>query len=67
MPISRYDALFGGNAAKALASMIRTYGEKKGREVFYATANSKKQGGLHHALKRERRRQKRKKGKRKTG
>jgi hypothetical protein len=42
MPIKTYDRLFGGNAAKALAAMIKKYGPEKGRRVFYATANKRK-------------------------
>ena len=44
-PLSEYDKYFGGEsgaAAKAKASMIKQYGEKKGEEVFYATVNKKK-------------------------
>jgi len=45
MPMSKYDPLFGGekgSAAKAHASMIRTYGKDKGERVFYAKANKNK-------------------------
>ena len=43
-PISEYDKYFGGTGAakKAYDSMIDQYGEKKGKEVFYATMNKKK-------------------------
>ena len=40
MPVSRYDKHFGGHpgdADKALASMKKTYGPKKGEAVFYGT------------------------------
>lgn len=40
MPLTRYDKFFGGTrgaAEKALASMKRTYGPKKGQTVFDAT------------------------------
>ena len=36
MPLSKY---FRGAGAKVMDSMIQTYGEKKGKNVFYATAN----------------------------
>lgn len=42
MPLSKYDAQFGGNAAKAHGAMIRTYGKEKGERVFYATKNKRK-------------------------
>jgi hypothetical protein len=44
-PISEYDKYFGGKpgaARKAKDSMIDQYGEEKGKEVFYATMNKKK-------------------------
>jgi len=43
-PISEYDKYFGGRGAakKAYDSMIDQYGEEKGKEVFYATMNKKK-------------------------
>jgi hypothetical protein len=43
-PISEYDKYFGGTGAakKAYDSMIDQYGEEKGKEVFYATMNKKK-------------------------
>jgi hypothetical protein len=42
MPLSEYDAQFGGNAAAAHGAMVRTYGKKKGERVFYATMNKRK-------------------------
>ena len=44
MPLKEYDAQFGGKggAAKAHAAMVKTYGEKKGEQVFYATKNKRK-------------------------
>ncbi len=44
MPLSKYDAQFGGKggAAKAHAAMVKEYGAKKGEQVFYATKNKKK-------------------------
>jgi hypothetical protein len=43
-PIGEYDKYFGGTGAakKAYDSMIDQYGEEKGKEVFYATMNKKK-------------------------
>lgn len=40
MPISKY---FGGSGTKVMANMKDEYGEKKGKEVFYATANKRGQ------------------------
>lgn len=48
MPIAKYDVQFGGkpgSASKAMASMQRQYGPKKGTSVFYATKNKRKGGG----------------------
>ena len=46
MPVDKYDPQFGnkpGGAAKALAAMQKTYGDKKKAEsVFYATKNRNK-------------------------
>lgn len=36
MPIKEY---FKGRGEKVMAEMKKEYGEKKGKEVFYATAN----------------------------
>lgn len=53
MPISNYDSLFGGQkgaAQKALDAMIKQYGEKQGKSVFYGKvaklqkANQSKKG-----------------------
>jgi len=44
MPISKYNAAFGGKrgaAAKAMAAMREQYGDKKGTQVFYATKNKR--------------------------
>ena len=38
MPTSKY---FKGKGNKVLASMKKEYGDAKGEEVFYATANKK--------------------------
>lgn len=40
MPISKY---YNGSGEKVMAGMVREYGAKKGKQVFYATANKKKQ------------------------
>lgn len=39
MPIEKY---FKGSGKKVMAAMKKEYGAKKGKEIFYATAN--KQG-----------------------
>lgn len=33
-----------GGAAKAYRAMVKTYGPKKGRQVFYAKANTRRYG-----------------------
>ena len=38
MPIAAY---FKGNGSKVMANMTKEYGPKKGKSVFYATANKK--------------------------
>lgn len=43
MPLKKYDRFYGGNAAKALRAMVKQYGPEKGRRVFYATINKRKQ------------------------
>lgn len=44
MPISKY---FSGNGTKVMAAMKKEYGAKKGKQVFYATANKRKASLLH--------------------
>lgn len=39
MPLSKY---FKGSGAKVLADMQSEYGDKKGKQVFYATINKRK-------------------------
>lgn len=39
MPLSKY---FKGKGEKVMDAMKKQYGDKKGKQVFYATANSKK-------------------------
>jgi len=38
MPVAKY---FKGKGEKVMSNMKKEYGEKKGKEVFYATANKK--------------------------
>lgn len=38
MPVGEY---FGGHGAKVMKNMEKEYGAKKGKSVFYATANKK--------------------------
>lgn len=38
MPLSHY---YDGKGEKVMSAMQKQYGEKKGKEVFYATANKK--------------------------
>jgi hypothetical protein len=59
MPLSKY---YGGRGAKVMAQMKKRYGAKKGKQVFYATANKMHQPGGAKAGKRKRTRR----GKRKT-
>lgn len=50
MPLSKYNAQFGGKkgaAAEAHAAMVKEYGAKKGESVFYATKNKRKKTLLH--------------------
>lgn len=45
MPLSKYNAAFGGSkgsAEKAHAAMVKEYGAEKGASVFYATVNKNK-------------------------
>jgi len=39
MPLNKY---YKGKGEKVMSSMQKKYGEKKGKEVFYATANKMK-------------------------
>jgi len=38
MPVSEY---YKGHGLKVMESMLKQYGSKKGKQVFYATANKK--------------------------
>jgi hypothetical protein len=42
VPLSKYDALFGGDAAKAYRQILKRYGPAKGRQVFYALIAKRK-------------------------
>ena len=51
MPIGKY---FKGSGEKVMRSMMSQYGAKKGKSVFYATANKQKQNpedGVKEGLK----------------
>ena len=51
MPLSKYNAQFGGksgSAAKAHAAMVKEYGAKKGESVFHALKNKRKKAGILH-------------------
>ena len=39
MPINAY---YKGHGSEVMANMQREYGDKKGKQVFYATANKRK-------------------------
>lgn len=49
MPIDKY---FAGNGSKVMNNMTKEYGDKKGKSVFYATANKRdaKPGGTFAKL-----------------
>ena len=47
MPVSEY---YKGKGSTVMHSMIKRYGAKKGKEVFYATANKNKGMGLKDKL-----------------
>lgn len=52
MPLSRYNAAFGGakgSAEKAHAAMVKEYGPKKGESVFYAKVNKMKAGAMRRS------------------
>ena len=44
MPVSSY---FKGHGSEVMANMVREYGKKKGKSVFYATANARKAKRKH--------------------
>jgi hypothetical protein len=41
MPLSKYNRHFGGKASRAYRAMVKQYGSKKGRQVFYATVRKR--------------------------
>lgn len=53
MPLDKY---FAGNGEKVMRDMMRRYGAKKGKEVFYASVQKRKRKKAHRgeALKRMR-------------
>ena len=42
MPLSKY---YGGHGEEVMSKMRKKYGEKKGKQVFYATANKRDMTG----------------------
>ena len=42
MPLSKY---FGGHGKEVMSSMMKKHGGKKGKSIFYATANKRGMGG----------------------
>ena len=40
MPVSKY---YGGHGQEVMANMTKEYGAEKGKNVFYATANKRKE------------------------
>ncbi len=44
MPVSEY---YKGHGREVMDSMQKEYGDKKGKQVFYATANKKKKRPIH--------------------
>jgi hypothetical protein len=53
MPLHEY---FKGKGEKVMKSMKKTYGEKKGEKIFYATANKKSLTGPSEPPKKKKRR-----------
>lgn len=43
MPLSKY---FKGHGEEVMSNMKKEYGAEKGKQVFYATANKRKQKGI---------------------
>ena len=46
MPINEY---YKGYGSEVMENMTKQYGSKKGKQVFYATANKKKMKASHKA------------------
>jgi len=47
MPLNKY---FGGHGKEVMSKMKKGYGAKKGKEVFYATINERKDEAAGKAL-----------------
>lgn len=43
MPLSKY---FEGKGEKVMSNMKKEYGSEKGKKIFYATANKRKNRGI---------------------
>jgi hypothetical protein len=56
LPLSKY---FKGSGEKVMANMQKEYGAKKGKSVFYATANKQGQNLADAVAKKRRKRKKR--------
>jgi len=50
MPVSGY---YKGSGDKVMANMTKEYGDKKGKQVFYATANKRKMTGPSDSVKKK--------------
>ncbi len=48
MPVKKY---YSGHGEQVMEDMTKRYGKKKGKEVFYATANKRKHGAALDGLK----------------
>lgn len=44
MPIDQYSELLGGDANEIMRQLVKQYGPRKGREVFYALVEKAKKG-----------------------
>lgn len=47
MPINKY---YSGHGSEVMKNMTEQYGAKKGKQIFYATAASKKQRPEDHSV-----------------
>ncbi len=43
MPVKKYDRYFGGNAAKAKGAMAKEHGSERGKAIFHALINKKRE------------------------
>lgn len=64
MPLSKY---FKGSGEKVMSSMKKEYGEEKGKQVFYATANKHKKDSEKGESKKHEKKESKKKEKLETG